>query len=413
MTRTLFVTWDGPAQNYMEALFFPIFARAQQLATLPLHIGIMQFTWTDAASRARIAQSAAAHSLSYCGHDAVRRPRQLAVPAMIAYGAARLIQEIDRGRWDTLMPRSIIPAAMCLLAIKARPHTRLIFDADGLMADERVDFAGWSASGAQYRLFRDWEAQTLRRAQSVIVRSLHARRILAARAGAGFDERKIHVIPNAKDPHHFTPLSAAQRATTRDALNIPQDAPLLAYAGSLGPQYHPRAMLATHQALLKRAPNAHLLVLSGMSEVMQDLLKALEPHERAQVIIKRCSSAEVASLLAAADVGLSLRQPSFSQQAVCPIKIAEYLLCGLPVVMLRGVGDLDERLTGCQALHVMEDVSEAQIERAADWVIQDVLGARASRLSEQAREAGLAHFALDSCAHQLAALLCDVSQALS
>jgi len=400
-SRTLFVTWDGPAQNYMEALFFPIFERAQ---SEHVDIGVFQFTWAGEEVRRRIAASAARHDLEYRGSDALRRPRQLAVPAMIAYGATRLIAEVDRGDWDTLMPRSIIPVAMCLIAMKARPHLRLVFDADGLMADERVDFAGWSATGLQYRLFRDWEAQGIRRATSVIVRSAHAKRILANRAGAHCDPDKIHVIPNAKDDTLFAPGDESSRAETRAKMGIDADAPLLIYAGSLGPQYHPLGMLQLFEQVHALDPSAHFLILSGMQEVAQELLPQINAEARENVIIHRCSSDEVAPLMASADLGLSLRQPSFSQQAVCPIKIAEYLLCGLSVVMLRGVGDLDERLVDSPALRTLDQVSPESLEQAARWCIEDVMPKRAS-IRETSRQAGLDHFRLDDCADQLAALL--------
>ena len=400
-SRTLFVTWDGPAQNYMEALFFPIFERALREQ---IDIGVLQFTWASEEVRQRIGASAAKHGLEYRGSDALRRPRQLAVPAMIAYGAARVIAEVDRGDWDTLMPRSIIPASMCLLAMKARPHLRLVFDADGLMADERVDFAGWSPTGVQYRLFRDWEAQGVRRASSVIVRSAHAKRILASRAGAHCDPDKIHVIPNAKDDTLFSPGDAASRAKTREGMGIDAEAPLLIYAGSLGPQYHPLGMLQLFERVHALDPRARFLILSGMQEVARELLPRIDKAARENVIIHRCASHEVAPLMAAADLGLSLRQPSFSQQAVCPIKIAEYLLCGLSVVMLRGVGDLDERLADAPALRTLEQVSPESLEQAARWCVEDVMPARAD-IREVSRQAGLDHFRLDDCADQLAALL--------
>jgi len=330
--RVLFISWDGPAQQYMESLFFPLLGAA---ACDVVQLGVLQFTWAERAQRQQTAAAAARHGLSYISSDAIRRPRQLAVPAMIAYGAARIVAEADRGSWDTLMPRAIIPAAMCLLALRARPSLRLIFDADGLMADERVEFAGWSPSGLQYRLFRDWEAQALRRAEAVIVRTTHARRILSDRAGAGFDLDKIVVIPNAKDSVQFSPADELLRAATRERFGVDSQAPWVVYAGSLGPQYHAAAMLRLFERIRARRGDARLLLLSGMGEEVAGLVAG-----QAGVEVRRVAPDEVAPILGAASLGLSLREPSFSQQAVCPIKVAEYLLCGLPVVATAGVGEI-------------------------------------------------------------------------
>lgn len=400
MRRVLFISWDGPAQQYMESLFFPLLGAA---ACDEVQIGVLQFTWASPTQRQQTADAAAHHGLAYTSSDAIRRPRQLAVPAMIAYGAARIIAEADRGGWDTLMPRAIIPAAMCLLALRARPHLRLIFDADGLMADERVEFAGWSPSGLQYRLFRDWEAQALRRAESVIVRTTHARRILTDRAGAGFDADKINVIPNAKDSTQFALQDATSRDVIRARFGVERDAPWVVYAGSLGPQYHAPAMLRLFERIRVRRADARLLLLSGMGEEVAGLVAG-----RAGVEVRRVAPDEVAPILGAASLGLSLREQSFSQQAVCPIKVAEYLLCGLPVVATAGVGDLDERLRGLSALRLLADLGDASLEGAASWFVEEALVEREA-VSRAAREAGVREFALERCAGALRDVLRDVS----
>lgn len=402
MSRTLFVTWDGPAQNYMQALFFPTFARAQRD---DLTIDVLQFTWADEAHVASTARSAARHNLRYTRVHTLRRPRQLAVPAMILLGARRIIQEIDAREIHTLMPRSIIPAAMCMLARRSRPDVRLVFDADGFMADERVDFAGWNPQGVMYRLFRDWEAQAVRSADAVITRSNRAREILRARAGAGAPHDHIHVLPNAKDDAIFAPVSSAQRLAIRARHGIPADAPLLVYAGSLGPQYHPADMLTLFEAISTHCPDAHMLVMSGMGEVLEELLKGRDASTRERVIITRCPPEEVAENLAAADLGLSLREPSFSQQGVCPIKVVEYMLCGVPTVMIAGVGDLDERFEDAPGLHVIPDTSKAALEACATWFTRDALTARAT-WGEQLRTQGLREFGIAQASARLHDLLC-------
>jgi glycosyltransferase involved in cell wall biosynthesis len=294
--------------------------------------------------------------------------------------------------------------------VRARPQLRLVFDADGLMADERVEFAGWRATGLQYRLFRDWEAQAVRRAEAVIVRTTHARRILAARAGAGVDSlSKIVVIPNGKDAAQFAPLEGAARAAVRARLGVAEEAPWVVYAGSLGPQYHAEAMLRLFARVHARRPDARLLLLSGMGQAVEGLLARQDAAVRAAVEVRRVAPDEVAPILGAASLGLSLREPSFSQQAVCPIKVAEYLLCGLPVVATAGVGDLDERLLGLPALRLLERLDDAALERAAAWFVDEALIAYGA-LRDAAREAGLREFALAQCAGALRGVLSDHKQ---
>ena len=51
--------------------------------------------------------------------------------------------------------------------------------------------------------------------------------------------------------------------------------------------------------------------------------------------------ADVPSYLSAADAGLAFIKNCFSKQASSPTKYAEYLGCGLPLVINAGIGDSD------------------------------------------------------------------------
>src|SRR6478609_11108175 len=249
--RALFLTWDGSQQTYLESLFFPIFAELRELG---VEVEVLQLTWADHAAVAATERAAKRFGVAYRVEHTSRR-----------FGLAGQLRGVARGAWlaaehmrsrgiDVLFPRSLLPASMALLALHRLPSARLVFDADGLMADERVDFAGWSKRSPVYRALRAIEARTLRRADSVITRTRAAKTILVERAGANV-ANKVFVIPNAKDPAVFTPGSAEQRAEQRRRLGIPDGAPLVIYTGSLGPQYVPERMLDLLAALRQRNDN--------------------------------------------------------------------------------------------------------------------------------------------------------------
>ena len=61
-------------------------------------------------------------------------------------------------------------------------------------------------------------------------------------------------------------------------------------------------------------------------------------------------------------------------QAVAPIKLGEYLLCGLPVVATAGIGDTDA--ISSDAGMLLQRMDEAELQAAADWFIDSVLPQR-------------------------------------
>lgn len=390
--RALFLTWDGADQTYLESLFFPIFAR---LRGLGIDVHVLQFTWAAAEELRRTREAAAELGIAYLSHATSRGLGGLSQAAAIARGAGLVARYAREQDIQLLFPRSLLPAAMSLLAAKLLSGARIVFDADGLMADERVDFAGWSPHRPQYRTLREVEARALRAASAVITRTRAAKTILATRAGVFCDARKIFVIPNAKDDSVFRPGTAETRQSVRERLGVPRQAPWLVYTGSIGPQYLPDKLLAVFAALRRRSAEARLLLLTFQVEHMRELLRSqgLSPDG---ITIQRATPSEIPALLAAADLGLSLRKQSFSQRAICPIKVAEYLQCGLPVLASR-VGDLAEQLADRRVAYLLDDESDAALQSAADWLLDVVMPER-EELRERCRQLGVSTFGLDSCA---------------
>ena len=409
--RALFITWDGDAQDYMSSLFLPLLGRAQRPG---LQIDVCQFTWASDDARARIAERAQAHGVRYQGHALWRRPALPAAAAMIARGAAHLAWQAPD--YDLWMPRSIMPAAMTLSASSMRrawpgqgQAPGLVFDADGLSADERVDFAGWSPTGPMYRLYREIEAQTLRRARAVMTRTRAARDVLVARAGAGFAAEAVHVIPNGKDAARFHPGDEASRRRTRAQEGVPEDAPWLLCVGSLGPQYYPAQLLTLFERLWRLDARSRLHVLTGQpGEITSRLPDA--PWAK-HVWVGRVLPEVVPEYLAACTASVALRAPTFSQRGVHPIKVAESLLCGAPVLATRGVGDLDLDLDSSVG-YLMDTPSPEALEGAARWIITQAGDARArDALRARCRARGLERYDLDRCAQALAQLLTRAARA--
>lgn len=387
--NVLFVTWDGPQVPYLESLFIPIF---KQLSKFGFHFHILQFSWSSSDVVELRRKECESSGCSYTYVPVIRKHVALGGLVTSLLGARDVRKAIEQHDIDVIMARSTLPALSSLLYLRGT-RKPFVYDADGLPLDERVDFSGQSPFGFVYRLLRDIEAQAVRRADTVLTRSHKAVSILQARAGARTTEDKFHVVSNGRDSTLFSTGAERDHLAAREQLGVAADAPLIVYAGSLGPQYCPDAMLKLYELIRHSRPDAHFLVLSGSPEVMTDLVSAYDNSLATGMTIKRVDANEVPGWLAAADLGLAFREPTFSMQGVAPIKLGEYLLCGVPVVATRGVGDshfIDENsgflVDGCD--------SEA-LEAVADWFIHKVLPAREGYRAH-CRFVGVDHFSLES-----------------
>ena len=387
-TNVLFVTWDGPDVSYLESLFLPIFSR---LADRGFAFHVVQFTWGDAQHRAAMANAAQRHGCSYLAVPILRSPVAVGSLLTSLWGSWHVRRAIGRLHIAVVLPRSTLPALTTRCALRGRSDVAMLFDADGLPHDERVDFGGWSSAGLAYRLLRDLEAMAVRSADVVLTRSKKASEILISRVGPGGVPAKFHVVANGRDEALFKPSPKDERSALRREIGIDDDAPLVAYAGSLGEQYCLAEMLQFFRLVRVQRPDAKLLLLTG-SPALADEYLAKHADIRAHCHVMRVPPNEVPRFLAASDLGLALRRPSFSMQAVAPIKLGEYLLCGLAVLTTRAIGDSEE-LISQEVGRFVDTMALDELELAADWFVHTVLP-DAQGFARRSRELGLRRFSL-------------------
>ncbi|WP_339666551.1 glycosyltransferase family 4 protein [uncultured Pseudomonas sp.] len=385
--KILFVTWDGPQVTYLESLFLPIFA---ELATRGITFHILQFTWARGGQLKRMEKACIKACCTYEVRSIWRKPVGLGGFLTTIYGAICIRGAIRKYDIDAVMPRSTMPALATLMALRNNTIP-IIFDADGLPLDERVDFGGQSPSGFIHRFLRDIEAQMVRRANVILTRSIIANQILSARGGAGVSTEKFNVVSNGRDSNIFKPVCDISVNEIRARLHIKRDVPVVVYAGSLGGKYRLSEIIVFFKYVLNLRTDAKLIILTSSFEAARQSI-AQDSIIADSAIALEVSSDQVSMYLSAADVGLSFIAASYSMQAVSAIKTGEYLLSGLPVIGTAGIGNSREVCSlGGLALDSL-DCSE--LERAAIWFVKEMLPNR-QRYRIKSREVGLKYYGLD------------------
>jgi glycosyltransferase involved in cell wall biosynthesis len=362
--KILFVTWDGQAQAYLRSLFIPIFEAWKRLG---VETEILQFSFAEASQVEKTQAIAERAGIRYEHCPIPSTARKLLAPALVLDGARRIHRAVERRNIDAVMPRSLIPATMVLAARATGMNAPIVFDADGLMADERVDFAGWSKSSPPYRVLKYVERTMVRRATATIVRTSGARALLRHEAGQDSGGDSIFVVPNLSDPDRFTMSDEAERRKVRRSLSIPRDAFVPISVGSLGPQYLPEVQSQLVRELKGLTKSVHWIVLTGHDDIASRLVEQAG-LEDCQFTIMRVPATEVPRYIGASDVGLALRSATPSQIAVCPIKMAEYMLCGIPPVATMGVGDVAECLDSSTGVLLAETSDRALRETARNLI---------------------------------------------
>jgi len=285
-------------------------------------------------------------------------------------GAVRII----RARPDVIHARGHVPMAMAMIGAKLT-GARTVFDIRGLLADEYVDAGNMRVGSAGYRVLKWVERAGIRSADGIVVLTGRMRDWVNAHG----TEAPIEVIPCCVDTSKFH--AGGDQAGSND----------LVYAGSVTGLYLLEAMGHFFMAWKRLKCEAKFRIMTGApADYVRSVLAPLGISGE-DVIVERVSPDDVAGRLLRASAGLSFRKATFSQIAASPTKIPEYLAAGLPVVVNRGIGDMDIIIENGGVGVIIDDLTTGSIERAAAELAELVSD---PDLAERCRQVAREHFDL-------------------
>ncbi len=256
----------------------------------------------------------------------------------VAAGIRFALALVKRNRIELVHARSHIPATIAL-ALKKWTGIKMIFDVRGLMAEEYVDAEHWQQESIAYRVTKTMERRALAVSDGVVTLTEKIWPIISSWDGLRGRKLEHSVIPCCIDLDSFN-FNAADRERRRRELNL-DDRFTLVYSGSIGGWYLSDKMADFFVKLLKHTSNAYFLWLTPGDPQLIVTLMNERGISTTQYLVKRLTSADVPSYLSAGDAGIAFYKPGFSKLATSPVKVSEYLACGLPMIINAGVGDSD------------------------------------------------------------------------
>ncbi len=228
-------------------------------------------------------------------------------------------------------------AAMAAEARPRLPHVALMFHMYGLTHEEAVLAAPgeWPVERrAEHDRLRDLMVAACRGADAVVCVSHAMARYAVQRLGA--DAARVSVVPCCVDMEPFRRADGT-RQDLRRRLGL-SDRFVVVYCGSHALWEAAAETLAVFRTIRSLEPTAHALILTTNPEAFRrDLCAAGIPDTDATVL--SVLHPDVPAHLCAADLALLIRTPSVVNATASPVKFAEYLAAGLPVVISEGVGD--------------------------------------------------------------------------
>lgn len=294
-----------------------------------------------------------------------QRPSLPATVFDVAAGIRLASRLVRRNKIEMVHARAHIPAVIAL-ALKRRFGIKMIFDIRGLMAEEYIEAGHWSAGSIPSRVTKSMEGRVLRATDGVV--TLTDRLWTAMQSWPDLNGTAIahQTIPCCVDLERFC-FNDQSRAARRAELGI-DDRFVLVYSGSIGGWYMMEEMASFFAALKRRQPRPFFLWLTnGASTIVEGAMTKLG-IEHSDYAIRSVTPADVPSFLSAGDAGIAFYRPGVSRLGTSPVKLSEYLACGLPVVINSGIGDSDEIIANDKIGSVVAGFNEAAYADALDAI---------------------------------------------
>ena len=212
----------------------------------------------------------------------------------------------------------------------------LVLEVNAPLAYERAAYERLSLR----RIARRCEQIACQRADLVAVVSTPLKQYLIDQ---GVAAEQIIVLPNGVEPHVFQP-DAEARQTVRARLGIPDQALVIGFAGILRPWHGVELLIEALAQIQKQIKNQsgqsglgalhmpHVIIVGdGPSQAQLEQQSQANGLQQLITFVGRVPHADIPAYLAATDIGVSSRAAFYAS----PMKILEYMACGLAVVAPR------------------------------------------------------------------------------
>ncbi len=262
-------------------------------------------------------------------------------------------RRLHRDRPIRLLHARSYPAGMMASHVAKRIGVPWIFDMRGFWVDERIEAGIWASRGPVTLTARRAERRLLADSAAVVQLTHRGAALVGALAPEGAVPNTT-VIPTCVDMDQFLLSDDPERV--RSELGI-AGGPIMIYVGSLSTWYLPDLTLRVGDEFARRTGGKFVVLTREV-----EFARARAEELGVNVIIQAVEHHQVPVWLSAADVGLAFVRPDPAKRASAPTKVGEYLACGLAVVAISGVGDLDTQFEGAAvARTVQADVDPARV----------------------------------------------------
>ena len=260
--------------------------------------------------------------------------------------------------FDAIHCRSYLPGLIAL-KLKRKFACPFIFDMRGFWADERVEGKIWNLRNPIFAMIYNYikrKERTMLSQADVIVSLTNAGKVALIELYPDLAlSSKISVIPCCVNQQLFNQETIQE--TNHDLATLKKDKIILGYVGSLGTWYMLDEMLDFFKIQKLKIDTLHFLFLTKDSKELVHAKAKEKQIAMEDITVLSVPYQEMPSYIHGIDYALFFIRPSFSKLASSPIKQAEFMSMGIPIICNAGVGDTKEIVLQHNAGYVFDEMT--------------------------------------------------------
>ena len=231
--------------------------------------------------------------------------------------------------------RGYVPALVALFAHRTSA-AKFLFDMRGFWLDEKVEAGHWRANGLLYRVGMWWERRFFQGADAIVSLTTAGVQALPTLGHEIPETVPVVVIPTCVDLQRFKPTGKDPDLVATLGLEAKL---VVGCVGTMSNWYMRHEMLRYLAYLSRSLESLRVLIVTreDHAALRRDAVTHGLPH--ASLVITQARFSEMPLYTSLFDAGLFFIRPALSKRASAATKLAEFLACGVPVILNQGVGD--------------------------------------------------------------------------
>jgi glycosyltransferase involved in cell wall biosynthesis len=244
--------------------------------------------------------------------------------------------------------RGIFSANLAL--ISKRKKCKIIYDGRGAINAEQIEYGVYNNTGLENKIYNLEKRAVLETDYRISV----SNKLLNYWYREFNYKSKDHVVIPSSCSNNYN-----NKVLDREDLNISENSILVVFSGSISKWHSYSKMISDFTKILNKNPRVNLLFLSKLNSHIATIKNKFPER----VFVFWVDPKDVFSYLNIADYGYVVREDSITNQVSSPVKIAEYLSCGLKVLISKNIGDYSEMIEKNDLGYIIENYNTIYLEK--------------------------------------------------